>query len=547
MYPTKSHTHCRSNYILPAANYSTSNGRIHKRIKPSATAAPPLENATEKTAATWPSSAAREAAFTQVAQPSVRQVPADVRGRFPGWLSGNYFRNGPGTYQNGTAKGMDHMFDGYGLLVKLQIVGASNTVTGSHEYVQSNAYKEFQKTGKQRWREFATAAPADSFQGYLRDVLQTVMGAAGIGEGYTDNACVNVLPVSEDSVIACTETVTGTYMIDANTLQTLERVNYSDNLKGDLTTAHPSLIPGTAGDQINILNAVGFGFFQVFKLAKGSTKREPIATIRQRRISGAWVHDFPCSERYVVIPETPLYFNLGSMITGKNTDHIFLDWSPEDGTLLHVADLTRKECVRVYKAPPFYAFHYANAWQEGDTLVFDASVYTDPQIVNDLLLDKLRSGPTGEEVSPSQLMRMSIDLTSEEGSMVEGWMPLTHSLATFEFPAINPKWRGRKNSIVWGTCAVRPSNAANALCKVDVNTGETWIWNEPGVLAGEPVFVPRPDSVEEDDGVLLAVLVQSDGKAALVALDGKEHQEVARAILPYTLTIGFHGCWVGSS
>lgn len=36
-----------------------------------------------------------------------------VSGSIPAWLHGDYIRNGPGTF-----KGMKHLFDGYGMLVK---------------------------------------------------------------------------------------------------------------------------------------------------------------------------------------------------------------------------------------------------------------------------------------------------------------------------------------------------------------------------------------------------------------------------------------------
>lgn len=61
---------------------------------------------------------------------------------------------------------------------------------------------------------------------------------------------------------------------------------------------------------------------------------------------------------------------------------------------------------------------------------------------------------------------------------------------------------------------------------------------------GEPIFVPAPSPASEDDGVVLAVLAQADGRAALLVLDGCSHQELARAALPYSLPTGFHGCWV---
>lgn len=43
----------------------------------------------------------------------VEALSLQVSGAFPTWLHGDYVRNGPGTF-----KGMDHLFDGYGMLVK---------------------------------------------------------------------------------------------------------------------------------------------------------------------------------------------------------------------------------------------------------------------------------------------------------------------------------------------------------------------------------------------------------------------------------------------
>jgi hypothetical protein len=45
--------------------------------------------------------------------------------------------------------------------------------------------------------------------------------------------------------------------------------------------------------------------------------------------------------------------------------------------------------------------------------------------------------------------------------------------------------------------------------------------------------------------VVLAVLVQADGSAALAVLDGASLQEVACAELPgLRLTVGFHGAFI---
>jgi carotenoid cleavage dioxygenase-like enzyme len=109
---------------------------------------------------------------------------------------------------------------------------------------------------------------------------------------------------------------------------------------------------------------------------------------------------------------------------------------------------------------------------------------------------------------------------------------------------VSPAAKGHPYRYAWGACATRPTNVANSLVKLDVESGTSQVWHEPGTLAGEPVFVPAPEPVSEDDGVVLATLVQADGTAALLALDGRTHTELARARLPYGLCTGFHGCWV---
>lgn len=55
-------------------------------------------------------------------------MPLEVSGSFPTWLHGDYIRNGPGTF-----KGMDHLFDGYGMLVKFSF--ENGNVTTQQRYI----------------------------------------------------------------------------------------------------------------------------------------------------------------------------------------------------------------------------------------------------------------------------------------------------------------------------------------------------------------------------------------------------------------------------
>ncbi|WP_267937235.1 carotenoid oxygenase family protein [Saccharothrix sp. S26] len=64
----------------------------------------------------------------------------------------------------------------------------------------------------------------------------------------------------------------------------------------------------------------------------------------------------------------------------------------------------------------------------------------------------------------------------------------------------------------------------NQLVKVDVRSGRTTRWHEPGRYPGEPVFVPAPD-----------------GRSGLLVLDAATFTELARADVPHVIPFGFHG------
>ena len=82
---------------------------------------------------------------------------------------------------------------------------------------------------------------------------------------------MNVFPSNADGseLLAVTESVRGTYRMDTNTLATKSQEKFTDNIKGDLNTAHPKLLPN--GDTVNIV--VGFGeqaFYLQHAAATGS-------------------------------------------------------------------------------------------------------------------------------------------------------------------------------------------------------------------------------------------------------------------------------------
>lgn len=277
----------------------------------------------------------------------------------------------------------------------------------------------------------------------------------------------------------------------------------------------------------------------------------------RKPLTPAWVHDIALSSNHLVIVEQPLYFNLGSLMTGADTPHIFLDWVPKDGTLVHVVPLDGSACM-TFEAPPLFSFHTVNAFEseDGKMLHVDLSVYDNPDIINDLSLDRLRAVP-GKEVSKCHLRRLSIPLQKPSPSTPSSPTPIAKIPAPtplmkdeksygqfFEFPAINTAYSGKACRYVYGMTAVRPTNMGNALGKHDLSTGTCQVWYEPGGMPGEPQFIAAPGAQSEDDGVLVFPVMCADGSSALVVLDAKSMQEVARARLPYVIPYRFHGTFM---
>jgi carotenoid cleavage dioxygenase-like enzyme len=111
-----------------------------------------------------------------------------------------------------------------------------------------------------------------------------------------------------------------------------------------------------------------------------------------------------------------------------------------------------------------------------------------------------------------------------------------------ELPRIDYEHRNtRKYDFVYGISTYTPDEFASQLVKVDIGNGSK-IWHEDNTYPGEPVFVPRPKSTEEDDGVVLSVLLDAKkGNSFLLILNARSFEELGRVEVPHHIPIGLHG------
>ncbi|KAG2488934.1 hypothetical protein HYH03_012555 [Edaphochlamys debaryana] len=509
----------------------------------------PAQTASTGISSTYVSKEARSAVFSPATESRSEAAAPVVSGSLPSWLRGRLVLNGCGDY-----RGMSHLFDGFACLTSVRLGGGGAAAT--QRFLESDAYSHYKRTGKMKYREFATPLPANGPLERAAAVVDNLMTLLSKGRAFTDNASVSITPLSSGEVLALSETRTSAYVLDPATLAVKRQVDYPDAVPGDLTTAHPKTAPD--GRLINFTRSLPFGGYHVFLQDPVTLKRTQIAFIRDRDPAApCWIHDMAATDRHLVIVEPPIYINMQSLVVGTPCPHAFMDWRPETGTRVHVVALDGSGVV-THTAPTHFTFHFANAFQRpsgsgsGSEICVDYSVYDDATIINDLSLDAMITYP-GKDISPSRLRRLTIPLTDASGrpvgpSALAAPAPLIRDEAAYgnfiEFPAVSPAVRGLPYRYAYGTAAVRPTNMGNALARHDLQEGTSKIWFEPGAMPSEPCFVPRPGATREDDGVVLAPIARGDGGSQLLVLDGGSWEELARVQLPFAVPYRFHGAWV---
>jgi carotenoid cleavage dioxygenase-like enzyme len=117
-----------------------------------------------------------------------------------------------------------------------------------------------------------------------------------------------------------------------------------------------------------------------------------------------------------------------------------------------------------------------------------------------------------------------------------------------EFPTIDYRRNGREHRYVYCAETRHDGPLPSHLAKVDTERGPGYAdrWSAPDCYPGEPVFVPAAREGQEDDGVVLSLVLDTDADCTfLLVLDAGSFRELARARLPHRLPFAFHGEFYG--
>jgi beta,beta-carotene 9',10'-dioxygenase len=445
-----------------------------------------------------------------------------IEGKLPDWLSGTLIRNGPAKFHL-SRQSLNHWFDGLAMLHRFSF--KNGTVSYANKFIRSNAFKESIQKGKIAYREFATDP--------CRSIFSKVSSLFSFHA--TDNTNVNVSKL-DNKFIALTETPIS-IEFDPVTLETLGVVDYRDKIKGSLTTAHPHY-DHEKDETFNYLTAFSRNSkYNIYGKSRGKD-RGIVASIEAKEPS--YMHSFGLSENYLILTEFPLKVNpIDMLLSGKPFIENF-KWQPEKGTKFILINRSDGKVIGTYSCEPFFAFHHVNAFEVDNKIIVDIIAYHDNSIINSFYLDKLKEdNPT--TMPKSEYRRYTIDPSRNKVSY-----EVIH--AGLELPRINYKFNMKEYSYLYAVGMGSTANFTDSLIKISVQGKDFATWSEKDCQPGEPVFVSRPGSKEEDDGVILSVVLDSaQERSFLLVLDAHSFKEIARAQVPLHIPFGIHGQYYGNT
>lgn len=447
------------------------------------------------------------------------------RGNVPEWIDGTLYRNGPGTFDLECYR-LRHWFDGLAMLHRFDFKGGN--VWYSNKMLATDACRKAMKTGELAYREFASF-PHET----LLDNLHFLLSPK-----YSDNTAINVTKVDNRFVAMSDSPVLVEFQPD--TLDVLDHLEYSDKLgQGFITTPHPHY------DAKNRTLINYFGQFtsmarsanyRIYHVDDGSRSRQLIASINTK--APAYMHSFAVTENYVILMEFSLILKkpIGVVFSKKPVLDDYY-WAVENGTRFLVAD-KRDHSVKTWQGEASFGFHHINAFEQNGDIFIDVVGYNKPDLLRSLLIDELLKPEDAPQTPMGQFRRYHLP---QNATYADYQVMMDDEI---EMPTINYAYDSRPYRYAYGQSRnpLFRNDFYNQLIKLDLQSGQCKTWFEEGHYPGEPVFIPKPNSQQEDEGVVVSIVLDTHRVYSfLLVLNAQTFEEITRLQMPYVMPFGFHG------
>ena len=453
----------------------------------------------------------------------------DIEGKIPEQLQGTLFRNGPGLLDvQGTP--LKHPFDGDGMICAISFLG-NGKVNFRNRFVRTEGYVKEQAAGKMIYRGvFGTQKPGGWLSNFLDMKIKNIANTNVI---YWGKKLLALWEAAEP------------YRLNPKTLETIG-IDYLDGVlnPGDSISAHPCFDPASELDNgqpclVNYSIKPGLSSkITIYEFAvDGSLLRS-----HSHVVPGfSFIHDFAITPHYCLLLQNSVSFNPFPFLFGlKGAGECVSFNANQPSKLIIIPRTSPYENMKVLETNAGFIFHHVNAFEEENKIYLDSICYDSlPQVQPDVDYKEVDF----DGLDPGQIWRFTIDLNSNniEKEMIES--------RCCEFPYINPNNVGRKYRYLFtGSTHQDQGNAPlQAILKLDLLTGEKQLYSfAPEGFISEPIFVPKPNATQEDQGWILVLVY--DGKqhrSDIVILDGENlnKEPLATLHLKHHIPYGLHGNW----
>lgn len=416
-----------------------------------------------------------------------------VEGALPPELCGLYVRNGANPVTGSSA----HWFLGHGMLHGVRL-----------------------ERGRARWyRNRYVRTP------YLENPQAQRISPDGKFDRTVSAANTHVL--AHAGKILALEEGSFPFVVDGE-LNTLGWTDYGGRLQSAMT-AHPKQCPVTG-------ELFGFGYGQLppYLTYHRISAAGELLQSEEIEVGGpTMIHDFAITERHAIFMDLPVVFDLQLALAGTMPFHWSDSYPARVGVMPRAG---RGSEVRWFEVEPCYVFHGLNAYDAGDTVLFDVC-----------RIDELWRDPA-QIIGPGKqtLHRWTFDLAG--GSVKEE----TLDERGMDFPRVADARVGREHrfafTVEFGAGADGAPGLAGLL-KLDFASGRSESHRfGAGRNPGEAVFVPAEGADPASDAGYVLCYVHDEGheRTELVVLDASrfEAEPLATIALPQRVPYGFHGSWI---
>ena len=442
-----------------------------------------------------------------------------VTGEIPDWLTGSLYRNGPALFEAGN-RHVKHWFDGFGMLHRYAF--KNGTVSYSNRFIESRGYLAAVNEKRIKYHLFATQPDYN----WLQKIIAWFREPE-----FSYNTNVNIAKYGSQFVSLTESAELNTH--DPVTLKTSETIDLTHI--GEVTTAHPHF----DYDRNEFINfCIQFGPKSKYRFfRKDVGNGEPKVFAEYTTPLPSYAHSFGLTQNYVILHLSPLKVNPIKFRFGNKPYYDCYRWYDEHDTKLVVLSRHDGRLIKEISIEKSFVFHFVNCYEQENQVVIDYCAADNSERINHFYLEIMKEDGPGPMALRARLKRCVLTINGDG-------CEISDSGIHFEMPMINYKYYNTyEYQYAYGLSNhADTQELENALIKVNMSDMSVMEWYQPGMYPQEGLFVAHPESMAEDDGVILSVVLDTEKQDSfLLILDANDLSELARAYIGQVVPFGFHG------